>query len=183
MNMKKITDNVFLLEGSSNSYLVNDEKRLLVDASVEVMDKVDIIVLTHCHFDHISKLRKIQDKFKKCKIFAGEMDREHIEKVDDYVLDYMSKKVIKPVKVNYGLKDGDVIKTGELHFQVIETPGHTEGSICLYEPEKKILFSGDTWFGGDSIGRFDFIGGNHEKLMQSLKKLRNLKVDFLCAGH
>ena len=66
------------------------------------------------------------------------------------------------------LKEGDEIDLGDYFLKVIHTPGHTSGSICLLEDNKRYLFSGDTVF-KDSIGRYDLPSGNFEDLKQSLK--------------
>ena len=77
------------------------------------------------------------------------------------------------------LSDGDRI--GDL--RVIHTPGHTPGGICLYEPEEKLLFSGDTVFTGGSFGRYDFPGGDRTVLAASLERLGALEVEGLYPGH
>jgi glyoxylase-like metal-dependent hydrolase (beta-lactamase superfamily II) len=71
------------------------------------------------------------------------------------------------VQVDESISQGRVLKIGEISSQVIDTPGHTEGSICVYFPEEKKLIAGDTLFAG-SIGRTDLPGGSMEKIMRSL---------------
>ena len=71
------------------------------------------------------------------------------------------------VQVDESIGQGRVLKIGEISSQVIDTPGHTEGSICVYFPEEKKLIAGDTLFAG-SIGRTDLPGGSMEKIMRSL---------------
>ena len=63
--------------------------------------------------------------------------------------------------------EGDVIEVGNMHFKVLETPGHTRGGLCFYEPAEQILFSGDTLFAG-AIGRTDHPGGDYDQLMKSI---------------
>jgi glyoxylase-like metal-dependent hydrolase (beta-lactamase superfamily II) len=72
-----------------------------------------------------------------------------------------------PVQVDDAVSNGRVLKIGNISASVIHTPGHTEGSICLYFPEEKRLIAGDTLFAG-SIGRTDLPGGSFEKIMSSL---------------
>jgi len=72
-----------------------------------------------------------------------------------------------PVQVDEAVGEGRVLKIGKIASNVIHTPGHTEGSICLYFPEQKTLVAGDTLFAG-SIGRTDLPGGSYEKIMRSL---------------
>ena len=65
------------------------------------------------------------------------------------------------------VKDGDIIKVGSLYFEVLDTPGHSKGGICLLERKDKVLFSGDTLFAG-AIGRTDHPGGDYDLLMKSI---------------
>jgi hydroxyacylglutathione hydrolase len=71
------------------------------------------------------------------------------------------------VEIDRSVNSGDTIAAGSLSANVLHTPGHTEGSICLYFPADKTLIAGDTLFAG-SIGRTDFPGGSMQKMMQSL---------------
>jgi glyoxylase-like metal-dependent hydrolase (beta-lactamase superfamily II) len=71
------------------------------------------------------------------------------------------------VEIDQNLTAGDTVKAGTHAASILHTPGHTEGSICLYFPAEKILVAGDTLFAG-SIGRTDLPGGSMQKIMQSL---------------
>jgi glyoxylase-like metal-dependent hydrolase (beta-lactamase superfamily II) len=71
------------------------------------------------------------------------------------------------VQIDQNLADADTVKAGSLAAQVLHTPGHTEGSVCLYFPAEKKLIAGDTLFAG-SIGRTDLPGGSYEKILHSL---------------
>jgi glyoxylase-like metal-dependent hydrolase (beta-lactamase superfamily II) len=73
----------------------------------------------------------------------------------------------EPVRVDQDLKDGDNVQAGNIRGTVMHTPGHTEGSVCLYLPEHEKLIAGDTLFMG-SIGRTDLPGGSYGKILQSL---------------
>ena len=72
-----------------------------------------------------------------------------------------------PVQIDDALADGSTQQTGNISGHVIHTPGHTEGSICLFFPQEKKLIAGDTLFAG-SIGRTDLPGGSFQKIMNSL---------------
>lgn len=169
------------------TYFING---LLIDSGFPVFRKINTLVITHCHIDHIIYANEIR-KRTKCKIAIGRKDAEHIKKMDKYTgLNFFWLKLLKqigfdlkPIKPDILLKEGDVIKAGKLSFKVIETPGHTEGSICLYEPNKKILFSGDTLFNKNIYGRTDLPGGNKEQLKKSINKLKKLKIRKLYPGH
>ncbi len=163
--------------GSCCTYYIDDDKKVLIDAGYKFDKKVDIIIITHCHYDHLFFLSELVEKYKPV-VMAGAKDAESIEKIDAKVM--LPK--LKPVKIDKKLKDGDIVDCGKLKLKVIETPGHTEGSICLYDEKEQILFSGDTLFDGDT-GRTDLPSGNDAEMKKSLKKLALLKVKNLYPGH
>jgi len=74
------------------------------------------------------------------------------------------------------------LKIGNLNFEVIHTPGHSPGSVCLYWPDRKTLFTGDVVF-NQGVGRTDLPGGDGEKLKESIRKISRLDVDYLLTGH
>ena len=90
---------------------------------------------------------------------------------------------IFPIHVDRKFKDGDVFEWEPVKFEILITPGHTPGGMCLYDKEKKVLFSGDTVFPGGSMGRVDFPGGSSKDMRASLNRLAALDVEILCAGH
>ena len=79
------------------------------------------------------------------------------------------------------LREGE-LNVGHLNFQVIHTPGHSPGSVCLYWPDKKVLFTGDVVF-DQGVGRTDLPGGSGENLKESIRTLSRLEVDYLLPGH
>ncbi len=192
----RITENIFLFDGigsSSNIYLIDNQ--LLVDTGLGIsfekiigdirdaglsLEKINIILNTHCHYDHIGGNRLFK-KLTNAEIYAPELDAENIETGKDTFYELFRSDFISS-KVDRKLKDGEIIKTENYSFKIIHTPGHTKGSICLYEPEKKILISGDTLF-SDSVGRTDLAGGNESELINSLKKLQKPDIEILLPGH
>ncbi len=174
----------YVSEFGSISYCINDKRKVLIDASSLIDDKVEMIILTHCHFDHISHLRELKEK-NRCEVCCGEGDREAIENADERTLAELFGKKMKGVKIDRTLKEGDIIDTGEYKLRVIGTPGHTPGSICLYDENNGVLFSGDVIFDkeGKSIGRTDLSGGDEEEIKKTLAKLKKLKINELFAGH
>ncbi|GAF86797.1 unnamed protein product, partial [marine sediment metagenome] len=73
--------------------------------------------------------------------------------------------------------------TPDFSFQIHYTPGHSPGSICYYDPDKKVLIPGDLIFKGGSFGRYDFPGGSLQDLINSIKSMNNLDVKYLLPGH
>ncbi|MBW2358957.1 MAG: MBL fold metallo-hydrolase [Deltaproteobacteria bacterium] len=79
------------------------------------------------------------------------------------------------------LREGE-LNVGNVNFQVIQTPGHSPGSVCLYWPDRKVLFTGDVVF-NQGIGRTDLPGGNGQELKESIKMISRLDVEYLLPGH
>ncbi len=179
----------------SNMYLI--DKEVLVDTGTGLFfpqirenlinlgidpKKIKLIVNTHCHFDHVGGDKSFRD-LCNAEIAIHENDAQALEEGDNNLtLATMFGKKMKSITVDRRLKERDRIKTSNFCFEVIHTPGHTPGSICLYESKKKILISGDTLF-SDGIGRSDLPGGDSDLLRESLKKLSKLKITYLLPGH
>ena len=190
MPMFEIVDNLFLIKGSryeSNMYLIDGT--LIVDTGLgfelknqkENLENVEVVVNTHVHFDHTGGNDLFKDE--DVEVLLHEKDAEMIkifpEATYSHFFGFERGKI--PHYTGF-IKEGEKVKTENYTFEVIHTPGHTPGSICLYERKKKILISGDTVF-VNAFGRTDLIGGNEEKLKESLKKLESLKIDYLLPGH
>jgi len=144
--------------------------------------KVKYIVLTHCHFDHIMAVEELAVK-TGAEIIACINEKENLLRAD---INYTNRYSRKPIEIEADVyvKNGDVIRSGDCEFSVIETPGHTSGGMCLYCEKEKILISGDTLF-NMSIGRCDLATGDEKTLINSIKnKLFTLPEDVLVfPGH
>jgi len=184
MNLKPIfSDSV-----SSNTYLIEDEKNVLIDAGMNEnilmkIPRIDILINTHCHFDHIGANKAIQEKFG-CEIWMGKEEVEFFEKSprESSAAEFFSFDTSLDFKINRKLGDKEVLDLGETQLEVLLTPGHTPGSICLYDEKNKYLFSGDTLF-TQGFGRYDLPGGSVEQLKRSLKELSKLEIKELFPGH
>ena len=128
--------------------------------------KAKYIVLTHCHFDHIMAVEELIKK-SGVKLIACQNEKENLMRSNINYTDRYSRKPIELVADVY-VEDGDVIKSGEYEFEIIVTPGHTSGSMCLYCEKEKLLISGDTLFLA-SVGRCDLATGNEAELIKSIK--------------
>ncbi|QLH75426.1 MAG: MBL fold metallo-hydrolase [Methanomassiliicoccales archaeon] len=139
------------------------------------------IILTHMHFDHVGGASELSEKFS-ADVFIHEVDAASVESGDSLTTAAkMFGRMLKKVGVKR-LKDGDIISNGSSDFTVIHTPGHTAGSICLFEPESRTLISGDTVFVG-GVGRWDLPTGNRNDLGNSVKNLLSKKPKDLYPGH
>ena len=177
----------------TNTYLVEDEQTrsaLLIDPTMDsgrVYDailarrlSVALIVNTHGHIDHVYCDAYFSDK-------TGAVVAIH--QADVPVLAASGKmaamfglKAPAPVVAGRVLAEGDSVAAGSLSFQVIHTPGHTPGGVCLYG--HGALFAGDTLFAG-SIGRTDLPGGDHKMLITAITgKLLTLPGEtIIYSGH
>jgi hydroxyacylglutathione hydrolase len=128
---------------------------------------VKMIVVTHAHIDHVGGANKLKQA-TGAPILMNENDAALLKMLEMQAT-WIGVRPPGEVKIDNAIADADKIRAGTLEASVLHTPGHTEGSVCLYfEPEKKLI-AGDTLFAG-SIGRTDLPGGSYEKIMRSLHK-------------
>ena len=179
----------------NNVYLISDgSATIVVDPSCKADDilaaaggSVDAIVLTHRHSDHVGAAKELRDK-TGATVVASAVDAPIISGERKLPRDDTR---FAPCPVDHVVNDGDILKIGDMPWKVILTPGHTEGSMCLFiDPQfgtdiaaAPVLVSGDTLFCG-SIGRTDFAGGDMNAMRRSLKRLAALPDDtVVLPGH
>ena len=143
-----------------------DKGELLYQKLTEKGFHVAAIFLTHGHFDHIWGVKELQKK-SDAKLYAYEGEKNLCE--NDSL--NISRDAGRPCTVTPDvlLKDGEQVKIAGMSFQVIATPGHTEGGCCYYFEEEKLLISGDTLF-QESVGRTDFPTGSMSTLVRSVRE-------------
>jgi hydroxyacylglutathione hydrolase len=125
--------------------------------------RLDLILLTHHHGDHIADTDVVRARFPGCKVVGAAADAHRLPKLDQAV------------------REGDTVKLGNASAEVIDTPGHTRGQINYFFPGGPILLSGDTLF---SLGCGRLIEGTAGEMFSSLKKLAALPDETLvCCGH
>lgn len=141
-----------------------------VEKITEVLDrhqlKVKAIVITHAHIDHIAGAHKLR-ALTQASVYMNEGDRELLDALDMQA-QWLGVKPPPKTDVDSAARDGVVLQLGSAGFQILETPGHTQGSLSVWIPQEEKLVAGDTLF-RDSIGRTDLPGGNSRQILASIK--------------
>lgn len=161
-----------------NCSIIGDEQTheaMVIDPGDQIDDILKIlreekltlrqIVITHAHIDHVGGAMKLKAA-TGAPILMNQNDYALLKMLDLQAA-WVGMRPPGAVQIDEAAEPGRVLKIGNISSNVIHTPGHTEGSICLYFPQEKKLVAGDTLFAG-SIGRTDLPGGSMEKIMRSL---------------
>ncbi len=170
----------------SNCYLVKDKKSsetLIIDPGddgeyiIEQLTRLTcipkLIIATHGHFDHIMAVLTISLTFQipfrlNCK------DQFLVENMRKNAQHFLGIDPGLPPLIDQNLTDKDQLKLGDINFTVIETPGHTPGSVCLYDKRYNILLCGDLMFAQGGVGRTDFSYSDKNVFHRSLLKIFKL---------
>jgi hydroxyacylglutathione hydrolase len=193
----KVTENIYAFlwpdprVNNANTYFIRGARKILIDPGHYQLfgyvrehlsglsltaEDIDLVIVTHAHPDHIEGIQAFMGSSALIALHPAEL--EFIKSVAPH---YGSRSGISGFEPQVLLKEGE-LRVGDTSFQVIHTPGHSPGSICIYWPEEKALLCGDVIFQRD-LGRTDLPGGNGGQLKESIRRLAQLDVEYLLPGH
>jgi len=181
----------------TNCYILREsesaEHCLIIDAGPEVSKLIDFlrehklnptaVALTHGHIDHIAGVAALRSESATIKVYIHKLDAKLLTDANAN-LSAMTGEPFSTEPAEFSLQDGGTIDEAGIKLQVLHTPGHTPGGICLYSKDEQVVFTDDTLF-ANSVGRTDFPGGNTTQLAKSIKeKLLALPDETVCLpGH
>jgi hydroxyacylglutathione hydrolase len=180
-------------ENNCNTYLIRGEKTLLIDpghsrhldrlfAEMEEdglsPEAIDLLIATHSHPDHIEGVERLLNG--PVKMAMSREEERYLHGSGKSLFEMMGQSLPK-MKIDFYLREGE-LHFGEETFHIYSTPGHSPGSLSIYWPERKALFTGDTLF-LEGIGRTDFLEGNPARLMESIEKMSCLETEIMLPGH
>lgn len=169
---------------------------------MQAMRRLDIepsdikrVIMTHTHLDHIGCLSELRKEIPDAEVWMHRAEAEPLESGDERHV-YGMEMFRRMCQAQYGLGEaafaltvdrrlegGEALDLGGTTWEVIHVPGHSSGSIALYNRSEKILISGDVVYADYAIGRFDLYGADGPALRRSLTALSELEVDILLPGH
>jgi len=184
---QKPGSHVYLIKGTSKNVLIDTGiaanfpvlEASLLELGLRASD-IHFIILTHEHFDHIGATSFF---FKTAVVAAHRLAANKIELQDEFVTMLKSLDTASvPFHADIWLEHDTTIDLGNYRLRTVHSPGHTSGCICLYEPNERLLFTGDTVFAGGTLSGI-FSSGSISDYMNSLERLSTFRVDQFCPGH
>ena len=182
-----------MVENNCNTYLIDGKVPTLIDPGHHHLfpqlrdamaadgfqpEDIQLIIATHAHPDHFEAVEDFLNF--DTRIALHPEAEQFIEMHGEHFFEILGKSM-PAYRRDFHLVEGE-LKLGEHRFQVIQTPGHAPGSICLYWPEAGALFTGDVIF-SQSLGRTDLPGGNGPQLKEAIDRLAELEAMLLLPGH
>lgn len=164
------------------------------DAGINLED-IKRVIMTHIHLDHIGCLGEVRERMPWIALWLHTLEADELEQGDErgiYGMD-MFKGMAQgqygledgdfSFQVDRKLEDGETLTIGDMQWEVLHIPGHSAGSIGLYEAENKVLIPGDVVYADHAIGRFDLHNASGPQHKSSLMRLGGLEVSILLPGH
>lgn len=177
--------NCYLLEDDGKALLIDpgDSADFLLEQILRKNLELVGIVATHGHFDHVMAVGEIQLSYPHLSLHIHDDDVFLLKRVGESAKHFLGfDPVVMPIRLTASLPKG-AFHISQFSFQILESPGHTPGSVSLYFPDSQALFSGDTLFNA-GIGRYDFSYSDKVKLKTSLESLLKLPGETIVyPGH
>ena len=178
-------------DNNCNTYLISNKMNVLVDPGHDHhfgyvlnglseislgIEDIDVVFVTHGHPDHIEAVSRFKDT--SAIVMISEVEKGFIREL---AVRYPGQPDIVDLEPDILLREG-CFKAGDMNFQVVHTPGHSPGSVCLQWRDRNVLFTGDLVF-NQGIGRTDLPGGDGHTLRESIERISELEIDYLLPGH
>ncbi len=176
-----------------NTYLIDGPTRVLIDPGHRnlfdhvkkglgeiglTLEDIGLIVCTHGHPDHIEAAQLFKESHTLLTLHQKEW--QFLKSMDQQIRAAIGIN-LDSISPDFFLNEGD-ISLNDIDLIVLHTPGHSPGSVSLYWPDQKLLFTGDLVF-KEGLGRTDLPGGDSSLLKESVKRLAELEVEWLLPGH
>lgn len=184
--MGVLRNNVYIVSDGKGTFVVDPSER--AELIVECLGgaNLDAIVLTHSHWDHMGAAAELR-RLTGAPVVASAEEADYVE----HPREGDASRIAEPCPIDRRVKGGDIVTIGDMQWKVVETPGHSSGSMCLFIIPQfgshaqgyPVLISGDTLFAG-TTGRTDFERGSATDMATSMKRLAKLPDDtVVLPGH
>lgn len=183
-------ENTFMLWDNTGDCIIIDPGCYEKNEELELVDFINKnnlnpvkLINTHCHIDHILGNKFVSEKWN-LELYINKIDLPLLEGSGDIARMYGFENYKGSPYPKHYLEEGDILEFGESKLEILFTPGHAPGHICLFNKEEGFIVSGDVLFNG-SIGRTDLPGGDFDTLIESIKtKLMTLQDETIVyCGH
>jgi len=169
-DLNVLIDTGIISKFNSLNYLLTTEVGLKIE-------DINLVINTHEHFDHISS-----NAYLRCPIAAHRWAATKIQHTDELITKGKKWGIdLSNLKINIWLEDRNIIDIGNVILKIIETPGHTSGCICIYEPLQQYIFTGDTLFRGATTNIYE--SGSISEYINSLQILNTLRINSFFPSH
>lgn len=188
LKVGQLGTNCYLVESNNETGIIDpgDDGEYIIQEIQKYNLNPVWVCATHGHFDHVLAAMELSLTFK-IPFYINEKDEFLVKDAHKSAL-HFTGAIVEPILIKPDfIKDGDILKVGDVKFEIIETPGHTPGSVCLYSKNlpagRQALFCGDLVFAG-GVGRSDFKYSCEDDLWHSIQKISKLPKDtIIYSGH